>query len=272
MHEQSMTINLEGRDARSVIIGRGAHGTIELDPSSSIVSKRFGNPATAEAAELAQREFDYLKRFSAALASQQFLGCPEPLSMEPESATVRMTYCPGVRLDHLLASSRGSVGTHLDHFADQIALAVEIYINEFQEPFYDLATYNMLYHMPTRRLYLVDFASPEGHFSSLQNDFVEITLGRFIGRNIYDTVRLANLKNREYWKLQARLSEGVIKRLSIRHHLRLSLIQQVSTHRYQVRGRKGGTMRQLWYATVGQALFNRRNREVLAGPAVGGTS
>jgi hypothetical protein len=248
-----------------MIIGRGAQGTVELEPASGLVCKQFRmNPA--EAANLAQREFEYLKRFSAVLTPLPFLHCPEPVRVEPDKGKVWMTYCPGSTLEHALEDSGSAITPHLDHLAEQIALGVELYINEFDQPFDDLATNNMLYDPSTRNLYLVDFATPV--FSrqfSLEQAPVEFSLGCFLGTTTYHTVRPATFSNRGYWKRQGRLSAELLARLATRHDLLLPLIQRVSTAVYHSvgTGRKGRPLRQLWYATVGQIIFNRRSRSIL---------
>jgi hypothetical protein len=267
MREGILTnISSFGEEARPVIIGSGFHGTIEFDPASRVVSKLFKTSDATEAAELAQREFDCLGRFSAALVSQPFLRCPAPVSVEPERGIVRMTHCSGFQLDHLLALSSGSMESHLDHLAEQIALAAEVYINEFDEPYYDLATKHVLYEASSRTLHLIDFTSRRRmRHASTRHAPLETSLGIFNGLSLFDTVRLATWTNQGYWKCQERLSTGVLVRLSARHDLRLPLLRQVSAAVYTHGRSKGGRLRRIWLATVGQALFNRRHKAILNG-------
>jgi hypothetical protein len=269
MPEQVLTgiKNLPQHTTKPVIIGCGAHGTIELDPTSMIVCKRFQTLDTTEAAALAQREFEHLQRFSAVLAAQPFLHCPDPVSVEPDRGTVWMTYCAGLPLNGLLAASSDSITEHLDHIAEQIVIALECYIGEFDAPYYDLVTNNMLYQMSTRTLCLIDFTIPAflRRFEPHQAPF-EISLGTFIGVTTCHTVGRVSSRNHAYWKCQERLSLAVLDRLSSNHDLCPSLIRQVSAAAYNSmdKSNKRRPLRQLWYATVGQMLFNRRTNTIIA--------
>lgn len=257
--------NLDEFVKETSVIGCGAQGIIELDSVDMTVCKRFQSINAKESAELAQREFMYLNRFSALLPPSSFLRCPEAVSVEPEQGTVRMTYCPGVSLERLLEDASDTIAEHLDHIAQQIALAVEIYVKEFDEPFYSLGTHNMLYEPTTRTLSLVDFTSVGRrelcHFESSHAP-LEITLGKCMARLIYNSVRPTTWRNHNYWRRQERLWLTVLARLSTNHYLSRALIQQVSDATYDSLVKKSGYMRWLWYSTVGKALFTHKSQIV----------
>lgn len=235
-------------------------GTTELDTDTLLVRKQF---RSSDAAELAQREFDALRRFSAALAGQPFLRCPEPVRLDPEQGKIWMTYCPGEQLHHLVETS-SVIEDDLDHIAGQIAIAVESYVAEFHEPYYDLAAWNMLYHGPTRTLSLVDFARA-GRERLRHPDFqqapVDVSLGCLIGTTVYHTVRArrASWRKKDYWQRQERLTRDVLAQLDSRHDLRPSIVHRVSHSMYDAMGKqRGRPRRRLWFWTAGQILFDRR--------------
>lgn len=256
---------LNQQGAQPVVIGRGAHATIELDSVSMLVCKQFHTPDATTAAQLARREFDYLQRFSAALADEPYLQCPKPVRLEPEQGRVWMEYCPGSSLEHALETSNDTILEHLPHIAGQIAIAVQRYIAEFDEPYDDLTTNNMLYDPATRTLSLVDFASPvfSRHFGPERSP-LELSLGTFIGVTTYHTVRPATCRNKIYWERQERLSLALLDSLSACGDLSPLLVRHASAAVYTSVGRRGRPLRQLWYATVGQALFNRRSNALIA--------
>lgn len=240
--------------------------TVELDPVSMLVSKQFRSP---NAAGNAQREFDYLRRFSAALAGQPILRCPEPVRVDPKQGKVWMTFCPGEQLHHL-AETSSTIDDDLEHIAGQIVIALEKYVAEFNEPFYDLAAWNMLYHTPTRTLSLIDFAGAGRDWlrhPDFQDAPVDVSLGCLVGTTVYHTVRArrASWRKRDYWKRQERLMGEVLAQMDSRHSLRLPIIRQVSHMMYDVMGKqRGRPRRRLWFWTAGQALFNRRSNALIA--------
>lgn len=259
MHRESLV------EATYVKVGHGAQGTVTLDTISGVVCKQFYTP---DAAELAQREFDNLRRFSAALAGHPFVRCPEPVRVDAEQGKVWMTYCPGSQLDHIMASSNAEIDEHLDHIAAQITAAMESYIAEFDEPYYSINLWNMLYDMPTRALHPIDLTSMSRerlHRFEAGHAPLDISLGKYIGASIYDSVRPATWRNHTYWKRQERLSRAVLARLHGYHELDLSLVEKLSHVAYDSMARKGSPTRRLWYATAGQFLFNSRSSAIIAG-------
>lgn len=267
MHESSLTaVGQPDQETKTPVeIGRGYHGTIELDPGSGVVCKQFRIEDTGEAADLARREFDCLRRFSAALAGQPFLHCPAAVRVDPEQGKVWMTYCPGTELDRILSTSSASIDADLEHIAEQLAIALETYIAEFNEPYYDLATKHVLYDMPTRKLNLIDFTSRRrNRQSGSKHAPFETSLGIFIGFSTYDSVGRQMWRNRDYWRCQERLSVALLAQLSARHNLSRSLILQVGRDVYSHGGSSGRPLRRLWYRTIGQMLFTRRTNAIMS--------
>lgn len=266
MREESLADarHLDRQATAPVEIGRGAQGTIVLDTASGIVCKQFYTP---DASELAQREFDCLQRFSAALAGHPLLHCPKPVGVDPAQGKIWMTYCPGSQLDHILAAAGGDIDEHLTHIAGQIAIAIECYIAEFNEPYYSINLWNMLYDMPTRELHPIDLTSMSRdrlHHFEANHAALDVSLGKYIGTSIYDSVRPATWRNQTYWKRQTQLSGAVLALLNDRHDLDLSLIREISHVAYDSIANKGKPARRLWYRTVGQLLFNHRSRAITA--------
>jgi hypothetical protein len=247
------------------------HHTVAFDPASMLVCKRARASVAAEAPEQAKREYDYLQRFSAVLAPEPYLHCPRPVRVEPEQGRIWMTYCPGSQLHHVLAESNDDIKAHLDHLAEQVARAVVLYVREFDEPYHDLTTWNMLYQPSIRTLSLVDFAGRSRSRHAGDQASLEASLGYFIGSSTYHTVRArrASLLNLAYWNRQERLAVEVLRILTASYGLCPSPMRQVSSREYRYLAGRGGIRRHLWLATVGQVLFTRRRNTIIAKSLVG---
>lgn len=254
--------------ARPREIGRGSHGTIQLDPDTMVVCKRLSIEDPEMAASLARREFAYLERFSAALRSQPFVRCPEPVSVDPDHGVLRMTYCPGVRLDDALADGNDAVLRDLDHIAEQIAIGVDRFIDEFGEPCFSLSTNNMVFDPTTRTLYLIDFTSARELPGINPSEVpVDVSLGCFIGVTTYHTVRIRppTWVDRGYWRRQQRFSVAVLRALGSTRAVSPALVREIARHTYRTLAIHGRPLRRLWYSSIGRMLFTIRSESVIRG-------
>jgi hypothetical protein len=246
------------------IIGEGSHGIVELDTTSMIVSKRYAFCSSNEAAELALREFEYLQRFAALVASIPFLSCPEPLSVDPDNGRMTMSYCPGVDLNDALSRSDVCVNDHLDHIAHQLVLGIEIFVNEFQESL-DLVPVNILYDFSDRTLYLIDIhRAPNSKRLRWQHvaDPLSLTLGHFIRVAVADSVNPRLWTNSELHARQKYLLTKLMRVMVQRHVLRVDTIRDVSFDEHSSGRRFGGLLRRIWQWTIGPLLFRRRCRAI----------
>jgi hypothetical protein len=255
-------------ETRLVEIGRGRHGTVEFDPTSMLVCKRFVGAAGAGAR--AEREFDQLTRVSAAFASEPFLTSPSPVRVEPDHGRIWMTHCRGERLDLQLAGS-DEIDSHIEHLADQIAIAAMRYVDEIREPWHSLNCQNIIYERSTRVLCMFDFAS-----SSLapgvdaEQDALEISLGRYLATVVHSTLRIRRLSSGERVNRvrQERLFCAVLKRVASTREIRAAAIQAVSDDLYDYMTRQRRGFRGRWFKTVGRMAFRRR-RDRLIGRVLG---
>jgi hypothetical protein len=258
-----------------VTIGEGWHGRIELDPVSMQVRKRyFVRGDAAAVAVQVEREYQHLRRLSAALAPLPHLRCPEPLAFDPVAGTVDMTFCPGTPLEHLLHDPAAPIDEHLDHLARQVAVAADVYVREFAEPCYSLSTFNMLYDVETRSLTVLDFTSPRtlpgltGRESALETSFA-----CWIGRSLFATIGPRTLlrlgrgatPQSAYLARFTPLAASVLARLRRDHDLDLARTRRVGHMVVQWFARGGpwvtrplvGLARRAWYATAGRLLYAR---------------
>lgn len=254
---------LEGQG--TTILGRGFHGIVEREHESGLVYKRIMRSDQESALELAQREYNYLRRFSRALMGHVHLQCPEPVDLNADDAAFWMSYCPGHRVDTFLSRPE-EVDEHIDHIAEQIAAGIQAYVGEFGEPLYSLATHNMIYDPEERVLSLYDFTMARSIDGVNAHAFPnEVTLGCYLSATTRFTVRARSFINRHYWDRQRRLSIGVLRHMALAQTLDISVIERVNSTIYPALGRKDRRLsRRLWYATVGSFLFNTRIAALLA--------
>lgn len=241
-------------------LGSGGQGTVVLDPESMTVYKQFSTLDENPARRLALNEFRCLTRFQQALADQPFVNCPEPLGLDLRNGIIRMSHCPGTRLDRFLAGPSSEASKHLDHIAEQIAIAAARYVEEFDEPYFDLGQHNMIYEPRSGRLCLIDFMTmgEVRKFFQPEHDPLCFSLGNFLGTSVYHTVRPSTWSDNPLWARVEHLTSNVLSRMSDDYALSSSMIRDVSTQVYGVWGLYGKPTRLLWYSTMGRALFRRR--------------
>lgn len=249
--------------SQSVVLGHGFHGIVERDLESGLVCKRVLLSDPTQAASFAHREFDHLQRLSSALSNHEFVSCPAPACLDRENATLWMSFTDGERVDRYLARP-DDIRADLGHIARQIAIAIEAYIEEFDEPLYSLATHNMIYDADSGVLSLYDFTMPrEVEGVNPARYPYEVTLGCFLAASTRYTVRIRGCTKREYWNRQRQLSIGVMHELSAASNLEQSVIDKVNSSMYFTLGKKDRRLsRRFWYSTVGLLLFNSRTAAI----------
>lgn len=245
-----------------ISLDQGTHAEIEIDPATMVVCKRFRAGDVEEAICLAQREYDYLLRYSNVLAQHRYVRCPEPLSCE--RGVLFMTFCRGVRLDDLLRTAPQSTVEDIPHIAAQVALALRQYVSEFGEPCYDLSFNNMIYEKETGTLSLLDFTVPHvmQQFDPDSGVF-EVSLGALIGYSTFFTVRPRLWRYRQYWVVQKSLISAIMTELQRDQILDFTRISRVSDLAFASLAIRGSFGRKLYYGTVGTALYRLRRRSLM---------
>jgi hypothetical protein len=237
-------------------IGRGDQSIIELDPHSNLVRKTFCLSDPCLVAKQVTREYEYLRRYANALAEQPYVRCPDPVSADPAKGTIWMTFCSGRRLDQALADRNQAIDSHLEHIAEQIALALSVYIRAFDEPYFDFTTANMLYDPDTRVLSLIDLADPQIYAGYVfQDASYDLSVGNFISSTTYHTLRPRVMGNLDYWRRQKRLTLSVMRIVNSKLRLRKDVIRQVQAIKYSAHANYGGTIRRSWFLSVGKLLY-----------------
>jgi hypothetical protein len=262
-------------NASMVMIGGGSHGGVQLDRATMTVYKRLHCTSEASESHL-RREFHYLHNLSVALRPHPWLSCPEPLEVDPEQSTLRMTYCPGTPVDELLGRGDPGFDEHHEHVAEQVRTAVEVYVATFGEPYSSLSPANMIYDLEERVLYLYDFSKPRVFAGiDLHHYALEVSLGCFMARVMYQSVGPRTVWNRELRSRSEGILRSVVQPLIARHALDEAVIVQVArTVRHALIRRTPldrrlhvWAARALWYRTVGNPLAERRAEALVTRPA-----
>lgn len=251
---------------------QGPNSTVSIDFASGQVFKRLSGQDEHVVAGLVRHEFDCLKRYSRRLEDYAYLRCPAPISCDQSQGLVQMQYCSGERLDHALAAADGALDAHLDHIADQLATGLLLYLDEFDEPYFDLGIHNVLYDRETRIVSLVDFSSRRRSLDGWQaQNYLDVSIGSFIGISLFWTVRPSTWMNGPFWRSVEHLSKGVIDRLGDDHPLNHRQLRSVSRFVYKFTALHGRLLRQAWYQTAGRALFIHRRHVILSATRRTGT-
>jgi len=258
-----------------VVIGVGAHGVVALDRTTMTVLKQLHRPSESSGSDL-RREFAYLHDLSEAFRPYPWLSCPEPLEVDAEKATLRMTYCPGTPVDDLLGRGDPVLDDHHEHVAEQVRTAVEVYVATFGEPCSSLSPANMVYDPEERVLYVYDFTKPRV-FPDIDvcRHAIEVSLGCYMARVMHQTHGPRTVWNRQLRSRAERLLRSVVQPLTARHELdhavilrvsrgvRSSLIQRTPLDRRP----HVWTARFLWYRALGNPLARYRERALVTLPA-----
>ncbi|HUG15038.1 MAG TPA: hypothetical protein VMM78_08450 [Thermomicrobiales bacterium] len=244
-----------------VRLATGYHGTVELDHASRLVCKTYHAP---DGGELAQQEFDRLTHFSRAIADQPFITCPTPDHVDIAAGQLWMTFCDGDRLNNILYRSGALSDNDIDHIANQIAISFVRYVEVLNEPVYDPGLWNMLYNSSTRVLCLLDFADPAGKIGAATDvSPLDVTLGEFVGRSTFDTIRPATCMNGYYARSQRRIATIVLQAVRARMAVQPNTITTVADLAYRRHAWFGVLRRDLWFRTVGRMLYRRRSRSIV---------
>jgi hypothetical protein len=247
-------------------LGGGRDAAVELDPVTMTVCKRYRQRDIERSPGFVEREHERLRRFSRLLAPYPYLACPEPVEADAERGILRMTYCPGQRVDAMFRNPPDEIEDQLAHIAEQVTTAVKLYVREFDEPF-DLATYNVLYDQQSRRVYVIDLSDFELPMS-LRHRVTDVgaaglTFGNFIGYTVTESVRRRSVFNRAYWRCHRRLLLEVLVRSYSFHDVSPAMLGHVSTHFYRYATRVRRLHGYLWHESVGGVLYRMRTSDII---------
>lgn len=260
---------IAGADSRrtlpAISLGRGTQASVELDPESMLVRKSFLDSDDGNPAELVNQESQYLSRYSRALAGHPYVSCPEPVRADPAAGTLWMTFCTGQRLDELLVAGHVTQESELDHIAQQIAVGLDVYVDAFDEPYFDLTTANILYDSETGVLSFIDLADP-GIYTGYDLHEVrhDLSVGNFISSTTYHTLRPKHMRNLGYWRRQRYLTLEFLRRVTERRVIRKDVIWRVQADKYSAHANHGGVPRRSWFLSVGKLMYLWRLKSITA--------
>ena len=250
------------------ILQQGARHTVALERRAGLVRKTFHGGAAADDRAAAEREYDRLLRFSEALRGHPMIACPRPveLSLSSSPPYVRMQRAPGVPMvdylqHHTLAEPTRRV------LAETLAHAVAVYVDTFEEPYWDLHFRNMLVDPVRHQVVLLDFDIPEpvGRRRDLlgSTPSLDVSLGNLVGSTIFNASRPNQLRrgrlHRQSIVLAAETVDACLRDQGTRSRRPPQERTVAETARvcYWLSAGSGTRLRRWWYRTAGHVLARR---------------
>jgi hypothetical protein len=248
------------------IIGRGQGGIVHREPGNMTVRKNYVHPVLKVALNEARREYAHLKRFNEILEILPGISCPRPISVEVSTCpSLQMSYCKGVPLSNLIEREVFIDIEEIDYVASRLALALHLYVNEFQEPYFDFCAHNILWDKDSQTVFLVDMGIPYNWIDpndSMPVSDMEISLGNFIGLLSYHL-----LSPRRFFRLRLQHHGLEIISSLMRHTFYNTSfrtdqttwirIDHASSLAFQRKIQSRLSMRYLWYLIIGRILYRR---------------
>jgi hypothetical protein len=241
------------------LLQQSSRGTVVLEPGGATVAKTFFGAAPSLLWTLARREFERLERFSAALQDVEGAACPRPMELVGVSTPkIRMERAPGTPLPALLGER--PFGPEARHrLVTTVIRALNVYVELFAEPYYDLHFGNMLYDPASRTLTFLDLGFPEGIPSAPPVSPHDASLGHLIGSTIFESARPKWLRHQRQHRQSSLLCAAIVACfLDARHPgvTRTGLCEaaQAAYERYAF---PGAWSRRVWYGSVGYLLARR---------------
>lgn len=233
---------------------------VTLDASGNIVTKSFTGPDLALQASNAQREFDRLRRFGAALEGVAGAACPEVLELVPgPPPEVRMARAAGTPLLAVLRR-RTLDEESRRRLAATMAEGVAVYVAEFGEPYWDFQFGNVLYDENAATLTFLDFGIPPfSGMSPPQRSPLAITLGNLIGSTIFQSTRPKWLWRIGQQRQAIALCSEVTRRAVPRDDptWQMSELAQAANAAFRRSADQGPWYRRLWFRLAARTFARR---------------
>ena len=249
-------------NARRII--RGHDGPVEIDEARRTVTKTYLTLRQGIAAEKAKRESEYASRLFAALKPFKDLRCPRIHACELGAPPrIVMDLCCGEPLSRFLRRV-GKSDSRAADIAEKIKRGLEVYVNVFDEPYYDLCFQNLLYDERLAVLTFLDFGIPHRASAPDSCSPLEVSLGSLVGWACYEMVRPARLFSRRAGYM------------AVMEALVAAFDGQVSKRHVDIMGRavfarlihSGSALRRIYYRTAGTPMKNRYLRRIRTGGAL----
>jgi len=135
--------------------------TVLLEAGGAVVRKVFHSDDPSTSLGLAEREFEILGRFQAALSDLPSSTCPRPLELgRGDEVYVRMERASGLPMqDHL--DLRGWPKGMEQQLSTALRQGLIRYVQTFDEPYWNFIFRNMFYDAERRLVTFLDFGFPQ---------------------------------------------------------------------------------------------------------------
>jgi hypothetical protein len=239
----------------------GYESTVSLEPSGRYVTKTYSHTQACCNRGFILQEFEYLQRLSRALSHCRHIRCPQPIEYDLERCSLRMEYCRGVRLDRYIAQLSARHDRELIVFiANSLISVMSMYINEFDEPYYDFGLHNIIFDPDAIILHVYDLT--ETKLIDCTNSH-EVTLGNFLSTSIYHSIRPVNILDITYWHIV-----NTISKIMCHHYIDRELclpkgLVTVAQSVYDVWSRLGSRRHRTWCQYGAHKLFYHRLKNII---------
>lgn len=239
---------------------------MELEPRTGLIRKTFHGHGGAPHAAVA-REHERLLMFHHALSGRPDVSCPRPIQLSLDGEPyVRMECADGLPMTrHLNDVEIGP--DQRQAYGRAIAEGLLVYVETFDEPYWDLHFRNMFVAPNARRITLFDFDIPEpealrrerlSHFTA-----VEISLGNLVGSTVFNAARPNQIRYGRLRRQSVLLAQQVVdvtmeqcRQRSLQLPTR-DAVAQVARICFSLSADSGNRVRRCWYASSGRAMARR---------------
>ena len=250
------------------VLQRSAGRRVVLEPGG-VIAKHFADADPGTAIAAAQREFDRLTRFHAALRDAGGATCPAPIELTWGShPVIRMQQATGMPLSEYLGRQELS-DRRCDDLAGRMANALRVYVSTFNEPYYDFHLRNTLYDPGASTpgppsdglLVLLDFGIPlpEPFEESMVRLYtpIEVSLGNLVCSTVFESARPLHWFRARQHRQAGRLVSAVLRAFSDGEGgepVSMVTVRSAFRARYAAVAYGGSQASFAWYSTVGFVL------------------
>lgn len=241
------------------LIAAGGEAQIYLSETGQCIHKIYVQGTLSHRIAIATSEYAKLLRLTKKFETVTGLSCPTPIALATEpQPVVSMSRCQGISLDQFLKhqSQRPQPPESLaPALIDKLSRGLLLYIEEFDQPYWDFCCQNILYDQHSDELSLLDFNPPGGEAKQLVTfSPLIVSLGNFVGWLLYQLARPGRYF-KHYHRLMISLASALMKQLWQHSPYSIKELMTVVRHHYVRLGYQGGFSRQLWYRSIGQIRY-----------------
>jgi hypothetical protein len=233
--------------------------TVVLEPGGTTVAKTFFGAPPSLLWTLAEREFERLERFSAALQDVEGAACPRPIELVGGSTPkIRMERASGIPLSTLLGERPFAREIH-HRLVATVSRALDVYVEVLAEPYHDLHFGNMLYDPLSRTLTFVDLGLPPRSFSAPPVSPHDASLGNLIGSTIFESARPQWLRRQRQHRQSSLLCAAIVGSFLDAGHPGVTRrgLCEAGRAAYERYAFPGAWSRRMWYGSVGYLVAKR---------------